>query len=333
MPRVSVIIPTWNGADLLAVALASLERQCFRDFEVIVADNGSTDGTRELLALQHPRARCVGFRENRGFAAAVNAGIRAADGKIIVLMNNDTEADPGWLAALVRALDERPDVGFCASKMLRYDARTTVDSAGDKLGLLAHQIGHGEPDGPEFDEPRYVLSACAGAAAYRRDLFETVGLFDERYTSYLEDVDLGVRAQLRGFRCLYVPEAVIFHMGSATAKRMSAPKVYLLLRNSLFLFFQYMPAWVVLRWGAMMLVWTLAYAVREGQSAWVAIRALRDFFRVLPAVLRRRREIARTRRISTAEFTELLSPPLGLAGLRPPRVEGAAARGAAAYGP
>lgn len=319
MSRVSVVIPTWNGADLLSTALASLEGQHFRDFEVIVADNGSTDGTREMVKEQYPRARFVGFEENRGFAAAVNLGIRASRGEVIVLMNNDTEAAPGWLAALVRTLDQNPDVDFCASKMLRYHDRSTIDSAGDKLGLLAHQIGHGEPDGPEFGEPRYVLSACAGAAAYRRRVFESVGLFDERFTSYLEDVDLGVRAQLRGHRCLYVPDAVIYHIGSATTNRMSAPKVYLLLRNSLFLFFQYMPASIVLRWGAMMMVWTLSYAVREGQSVRVALRALRDFARGIPAVVRRRREVARTRRIPPSEFLYLLSPPLGPAGLRPPR--------------
>src|SRR5215472_9508374 len=118
VPRLSVVIPTWNGAELLEGALASLRRQTYRDFEVIVADNGSTDGTRELLAARFPEVRVVALGDNRGFAAATNAGLKAAAGEVLVCMNNDVVAEPGWLAALVAALDQRPDVGSVASKMM-----------------------------------------------------------------------------------------------------------------------------------------------------------------------------------------------------------------------
>lgn len=317
-PRMSVVIPTWNGADILGIALRSLERQTIRDFEVVVVDNGSTDATADLLRRQHPDVRYVRFEENRGFAAAVNAGIRAARGGILVLMNNDTEADPDWLEALGSALDANPDVGFCASRMVRYDDRTIIDSAGDKLGLLADQIGHGQPDSPWFDEPRAVLTACAGAAAYRREVFEAVGLFDEGFSSYLEDVDIGVRAQLAGFRCLYVPDARIAHIGSATSSRMGGTKLYLLLRNSLFLFFQYMPWTVLLRWGPFILVWPFAYVVRTRNPIRLAGRAVFDFARRWRAVLERRRWVRRNRRISPAQFRALLSPPVGPVRARPP---------------
>lgn len=309
MPRVSVVIPTWNGADLLAHALRSLAAQTFRDFEVIVVDNGSTDGTMELLSREHPDVRVVRFDENRGFAAAVNAGIRASRGEIVVLMNNDTEADPRWLEALVAALDHHPEVASCASKILDFHDRTLVDSAGDRIGIFASQIGHGEPDGPRFAEPRYVLTACGGAAAYRRALFDDVGWFDERFFAYFEDVDFGIRVRFAGHRCLYVPDAVIYHRGSVTARRVSSRTFYLRMRNACFLFFQYMPARRLL-WAPLVLAWPFACALIEGAPLRAALRALVDFVRDLPAVLRRRREVRRTRRISWAEFRRELAPPL-----------------------
>ena len=310
-PHMSIVIPTWNGAHLLELALGSLRRQELQDFEIIVVDNGSVDGTRNFLQEHHPEVQFIPFEENRGFAAAVNAGIQAAAGDIVVLMNNDTEAYPDWLSELSRALAANPDVAFCASRVVRYDDRSVIDSAGDKLGLLADQIGHGEPDSEWFDTPRLVLSACAAAAAYRRELFEQIGLFDEGFASYLEDVDIGVRATLAGFRGLYVPTARIAHMGSATAQRIGGTKLYLLLRNSLFIFFQYMPPIVLLRWGGFMMLWPLFYVLRSRESVGIALRALRDFFKGVPFVIRRRRWVAENRRISTAEFRTLLSPPAG----------------------
>lgn len=309
--HISVIIPTWNGAELLVVALESLERQTVSDFEVIVVDNGSSDGTEELMRGNYANMRYLRFADNRGFAAAVNAGIRAAAGRVLVLMNNDTEADPTWLEALTGALDAHPDVGMCASKIVRFDDRTIIDSAGDKLGLLAYQVGHGERDAPWFDEPRFVLTACAGAAAYRREVFDRIGFFDEAFTSYLEDVDIGVRAQLVGFRCLYVPTARIAHVGSATANRIGSVKLYLLLRNSLFIFFQYMPWPVLLRWGPFMFVWPFAYAMRTRNPITLAARAIFDFARALPSVRKRRAWVRDNRTITAAEFRSLLSPPVG----------------------
>jgi GT2 family glycosyltransferase len=313
MSSASVVIPTWNGADLLKDCLASLRGQTRRDFEIIVVDNGSTDGTAEILAADYPEARLIRLGENRGFAAAVNAGIRASQCDFVVLMNNDVEAAPRWLEELVDAMDTHAEVGACASRMLSHADPARIDSAGDQLGLFATSIGHGELDGPAFDEPRFVLSACAGAAAYRRQALDAVGGFDERFFAYLEDVDLGVRIQLAGWHCLYVPGAVVYHHGSATARRMPEMKLFLLMRNSLFLFFQYMPARVVVLGAPAMLAWPLYRTLRERQPLRLGLRAVTAFLRDLPAVLRRRAQVKRMRRLTTREFRTRLT---GWPGLR-----------------
>lgn len=308
--RVSVVIPTWNGRDLLAAALASLRRQTLESFETVVVDNGSSDGTHELLTREHRDVRQVNLAENRGFAAAVNAGIAAAAGDVIVLMNNDTEAAPGWLEALVRAMDTNPDAGSVASRMLAYSAPRRIDSAGVQLGLYASQIGEGAQDGPWFDQPREVFAACAGAAAYRRAALDDVGLFDERYFAYFEDVDLGARLQLAGWRCVYAPDAVIHHHGSATSNRIPARKFYLLMRNSLILFFQYMPGRRLV-WAPAVLVWPFARAAFDRQPLGTAVRAVRDFIREIPAVRARR---AALRSGFTPDYRSRLVSPLTRSG-------------------
>jgi GT2 family glycosyltransferase len=313
-PRVSVIIPTWNGAALLGHALESLTRQTFDDFEIVVVDNGSCDGTFEMLAREHPAARVVHLDDNRGFAQAVNVGISAGRGEIVVLMNNDTAAEPGWLEALVAAMDRHPEAGSVASRMLAFSDPGRIDSAGIQLGLYASQIGEGEPNGPWFAEPREVFAACAGAAAYRRRALDEVGLFDGRYFAYFEDVDLGARLQLAGWRCIYAPDAVIYHHGSATANRVPARKFYLLMRNSLILFFQFMPA-RRLAWSPAVLAWPFARAVLDRQPIGAAARAVLDFARDLPAVRARR---AQARRRFTPEYMARLAPPLTRKGQRGP---------------
>lgn len=312
MAYVSVIIPTYNGLELLVAALECLTRQTWREFEVIVVDNDSTDGTIEVLARRFPDVRLVSLSSNRGFAAAVNSGIAAATGDIVVLLNNDTEPDPEWLAALVRAMEDHPEVGFCASKMLQLRAPHLIDSAGDQLGLFASQVGHGAPDGPAFAVERYVFSACAGAAAYRRSMLEDIGLFEERYFAYFEDVDLACRANLAGYRGLYVPDAVVLHWGSATANRMAERKFYLLMRNSLVLFFQYAPPRRLL-WAPLVLVWPFICALSERKSVKLAGSAVRDFWRQRHQVLERRSVTRSTRQISWREFSARLAPPLTMA--------------------
>jgi GT2 family glycosyltransferase len=291
VPRVSVVIPTWDGAELLRAALTSLKAQTFEDFETVVVDNGSRDHTVAMLAEQFPEVTVVRFPENRGFAPAVNAGVRAARGEIVALLNNDAEAEPGWLAALVAALDRRPGAGSVASKMLNAFDPGRIDAAWDAMGLAPYNVGRGEPDGPQFNAGREVLSACAGAAAYRRALFDRVGLFDEDFFAWFEDVELGIRGQLAGFRCWYEPTAVVRHRFSATAARMPERKIFLLIRNNLILFFQTMPLRRALFWGPVILMWPWLDPIFYGRPLRLTARGWFAFWRAVPRVLRNRRRI------------------------------------------
>ncbi len=217
-PFVSVIIPNWNGAAHLPTCLESLRRQTWRDFEVIVVDNGSEDGSLELLAREYPEVRVLALGENRGFAGACNAGIRAAQGELIVLLNNDTEADPRWLEEVVAAFGRHPEAGIVASKMLLFDRRDTFHTAGDYYRVDGRPGNRGvwQTDRGQYDREEYVFSACGGSAAYRRSMLDDVGLLDEEFFYSCEDVDLAWRAQPAGWRCVYAPRAVVYHKLSAT---------------------------------------------------------------------------------------------------------------------
>lgn len=309
MPRASVVIPTWNGANLLRGALRSLRGQTFRDFETIVVDNGSTDGTPRMLADEFPEVRIVAFAENRGFAPATNAGLRAAAGEVLVCMNNDLEAEPGWLGALVAALDGRPDVGSVASKMMDAKRPGIIDAAGDAMSLVAWNVGRGEPDGPRYRVGREILSACAGACAYRREVFERVGFFDESFFAWFEDVDLGLRAQIAGFRCWYEPAAVVHHLGSATAAKLSDRKVFLTVRNGLMLFLKTMPLRRLVLWAPVVLLWPWCDPILTGRPLRVTVRAWFAFWPQVPDMLRKRRAVFARRRVSDRYLLSLLESP------------------------
>lgn len=238
--RISVIIPNFNGREFLGACLDSLLRQTRPAERVMVVDNGSSDGSREL-AERHPlRPELIALHKNLGFAAAVNRGIEAADSEAIALLNNDAVCDRRWLEKGLAAMSRHPGVSSFASLVLQYHDRDLVDSAGDFFppeGRPAHR-GQGEK-AASYQEPALVLSAPAAAAFYRRALFEQVGAFEEGFFAYLEDVDLGIRAQCRGRACLVVPEAVVYHLGAATAlsdragKKSvdSSERVFLIARN------------------------------------------------------------------------------------------------------
>lgn len=217
-PLVSVVIPTWNGKQHLETCLPSLTIQSYRPFETIVVDDGSSDGTVAWLASRWPTVRVVALSRNQGFVGGVNAGIRQARGAFIVLLNNDTEAEAEWLEQLVAVAQRNPDAGMVASKLMLWDDRSRVHSAGDFYTVSGRPGNRGvwEADDGRWDEEEWIFAPCAGAALYRRELFDTVGVLDERFGSYVEDVDLAWRAQLAGFRCRFAPQAVVYHRVSAT---------------------------------------------------------------------------------------------------------------------
>jgi GT2 family glycosyltransferase len=217
-PLVSVIIPNWNGAAHLPTCLESLRRQRMGVFETIVVDNASSDDSLALLARDYPEVETLALSTNRGFAGACNVGMRAARGTFLALLNNDTEVEPDWLAAVVDAFRRHPEAGMVASKMLLFDRRDTFHTAGDfyRVDGIPGNRGVWQKDVGQYDEEEYVFSACGGSAAYRREMLDQVGLLDEDFFYSCEDIDLAWRAQLAGWRCVYVPQAVVYHKLSAT---------------------------------------------------------------------------------------------------------------------
>lgn len=231
-PAASVVIVTWNGGDLLRSCLEGLKRQEDVSFQIVVVDNGSSDGTIELLHDHHPDVRTVANRVNRGFAAANNQGFAASDGEFIATLNNDAVPDRRWLTSLVALAREEPRTGSVASRMVQASNPALFDSAGlapDRLGY-AWNLRAGMPV-PALDPAREVFGACAGAALYRREAIVRSGGFDERFESYYEDVDLAWRLRHRGWESWYQPAASVTHMHSATGKRIGGRKAYLVGRN------------------------------------------------------------------------------------------------------
>ncbi len=306
-PHVSVVVPNWNGERFLETCLSSLRRQSYEDFEVILADNGSTDGSVGFVEENFPEVRVVRLPQNRGFSAAVNAGIKASapSAEHVVLLNNDTEVDPGWLAALVEAAERRPEAGLFASKLVDFEDRRVLDGAGDALRKsgLPLRVGHGEIDRGQFEREEFVFSACAAAALYRSSLFREIGLFDEDFFSNCEDGDLSFRAQLAGHRCLYVPHSVVYHMGSAsTGGTRSTTNTRLGTQNSINLLVKNLPRSLILGslphllFGQLLRLLTALFFRGGLLRAYLA--GLVGAWRMLPLMLEKRREIQGRRRVS-----------------------------------
>jgi len=217
-PKVSIVIPNWNGAAHLPTCLDSLKQQTYPHVETIVADNGSTDGSLVLLACEYPWAHVLAMHRNLGFTGACNAGIKASTGDIIVLLNNDTETDPHWIEEVVAAFERHPEAGLVASKMRLFDQRDTLHTAGDyfRTDGIPGNRGVWENDQGQYDQEEAVFSACGGSAAYRRTMLDQVGLLDQDFFFSCEDLDMAWRAQLAGWRCIYAPQAIVYHKLSAT---------------------------------------------------------------------------------------------------------------------
>lgn len=243
-PKIEVIIPNWNGWKMLLHCLQSLEKQTFQDFAVIVIDNGSTDDSVHLLHEHYPFVKVVAFQENTGFSVAVNAGIKSANSRLILLLNNDMEVAPDCLEILYQASQSHKDYDFFALKMLSFTNREIIDGAGDAVlrGGVGYRLGTMEFDGPQYAKDRDVFGACAGAALYRSEFFEKVGTFDEDFFAYVEDVDLNIRARAVGMRCLYLSSAHVYHVGSATSGSKINPfTIHLSTRNNFYVIFKNYP--------------------------------------------------------------------------------------------
>jgi len=311
--RVAVVVVNWNGLHFLERCLGGLAAQTCRDFEVVLVDNGSTDGSVDFVRERFPWVQVIANGENRGFAAANNQAIRATDSEFVATLNNDTEADPNWLGELVRAMETHPRVGACASKMLFAHRPDVINSAGialDRVGIAWDWRG-GEPDDPAEREPVEVFGACAGAALYRRAMLEEVGLFDEEFFAYLEDVDLAWRAQWAGWKALLVPTARVLHFHSGTAKEGSPFKNRLLGRNKVWLIAQEYPwphlAWylpLILLYDLGSLPYTLIY-----RGDWGPLRGRLEGLAGLGQALQKRKAGRALRRIPGREMMQRMAPP------------------------
>lgn len=253
--KITVVIPNYNGMRYLPGCLQALENQGkdTPDFTVLVVDNGSTDGSVAYLQEQCPQTEKVLLSENTGFCHAVNLGIKAAQTPYVILLNNDTKVYPGFVKALYEAIEKDEHIFSVSAKMLMWDKPELVDDAGDRYCVFgwAYGRGNGKP-AANFNQPAEVFSACGGAAIYRKSVFAQIGLFDEEYFAYLEDLDVGYRARIYGYRNTYAPEAQVLHFGSAsTGSRYNERKTRLTSANNIYVIAKNMPV--------LQLIWNMPF--------------------------------------------------------------------------
>jgi GT2 family glycosyltransferase len=320
-PLVSAVVVNWNGRAFVGDCVASLLDQTYPRLEVIVVDNGSTDGSVELLQREFGhRVRVLPQPTNAGFAGGNNLGIRVARGTWIALLNNDAVADSRWVEALMAAAAQDAAIGMCASKVYLWGRQGILDSAGGLL-LSADGIGRGrgrlEHDRDEFRHEADVLVPSACAALYRRAMLDQIGLFDEDFFAYCEDSDLGLRGRLAGWRCRYAPDAVVHHRYSGSTSPYSAFKAFQVERNRIWVVIKGYPPGLALR----SVLFTVArYATQTygalvgrgaasrlgaGASRWaviaIVLRAWAAALARLPEMWRRRRAIQARRVVSRRE--------------------------------
>jgi GT2 family glycosyltransferase len=314
MPEIAVIVVNWNGAHLLPTCLRALQRQTFSDVETILVDNGSSDDSLALLARDFPDVRVLALSENRGLAGGTNAGIAVTDAPIIATLNNDTEADPHWLAELHAALVAHPEAGSAASKLLLFDRRDVIHSAGDFFGLdgLPGNRGVWQHDNGAYAAQELVFGACAGAAAYRRTMLDDVGGFEDSFFMYCEDVDLAFRSQLLGYRCVFVPTAIVYHMLSATGGGPLAS--YYCGRNFVRVIARDMPGPLMRRvWPKVVLAQLkiAAESIRHFRepAARAKLSGQLAGLRELPRLLRERRAIQSRRRVPIRYLHSIMAAP------------------------
>lgn len=315
-PKVSVVIPNWNTQRWLAGCLDGLRAQQYKDFQIILVDNGSTDDSIAFVERCYPEVKLIALPQNKGFAAAVNLGIRQSCSDYIALLNVDTVPQPAWLAQLVQMMDRSPaEVGCLASKMLSLTNPELIDDAGDTLSWYgsARKRGSGQP-AHHYSQVEEVFSTCAGAALYRRSFLEDVGEFDETFTSYLEDVDLGLRGRLRGYQYLYVPAAEVWHQSHGAGLARSR-YVYLMTRNRLALIFKNIPAALLLK-KARLLLFGQFYFFLVYKKPFHSLAGTVSFLINLPQILRQRRRIQQGKRVSNQSLETMLLTELGEPRLR-----------------
>ena len=321
LPLVSVIIVNWNGLRFLEGCLSSLFNQSYQAFEVIMIDNGSADGSVEFVKSNFPKTVIIENKENLGFSAANNQGIRVAKGKYIATLNNDTKLDKNWLSNLVNLAESSEDrVGMWAPKILSMKEPTKIDSVGGLLIYkdgIARGRGRGTEDKGQFDKVEEILFPSACSALYRKDMLDEVGYFDEDFFAYCEDTDLGLRGRLAGWKALSAPNAIVYHHYSGSTGRYSEIKAFLVERNHIWLVVKnfpftmavLIPFYSLWRWIVQLIhiirgKGATAQFVRDVSPAKIAFALLSAYISAikgLSLILEKRRDIQKKRVVTNRE--------------------------------
>jgi GT2 family glycosyltransferase len=300
----TVVIPNFNGKDLIAGCLDSLQKQKYKDFEVIVVDNGSEDGSVDLITNKFPRVTLIPLEKNTGFAHAVNVGIKKADASYVFLLNNDTELDPDCLLKLITVAKEKKDVGFVTAKFLDFNDRAKIQNATDQIDVVGHLIIKGEnrKDSPEFNIAGFTFLASGGGTLIKRQVFEKIGFFDDDFFFYMEDADFFLRAQIGGFKGWYEPEAVVYHIGRATSSKRPKWSEYMVFRNMSMVIIKNFPFGLLVKdfnWLKILLVHlnTIRYLTFRNNIIGV-LRAEGFLIKSLPILFKKRSEIQKTKKVN-----------------------------------
>ena len=288
MKSITVVIPNYNGMKFLQGCLDSLREQSDRDFETVMIDNGSTDESVAYVRSNYPEVKIRAYHRNTGFCGAVNAGIKMSESPFVLLLNNDVVCDPDMVKELRRAVTEREDTFSCCAKLVGLYDPTKLDDAGDYYSAMGWAFARGKGQSSSlYDREEKVFACCAAAAIYRREILDRIGLFDERHFAYLEDIDIGYRAQIYGYSNRYVPSAIVYHAGSGTSgSRHNAFKVRLAARNSVWLIRKNMPRWQIvlnapLLAAGFLIKWVYFCRKKLGREY---LRGLSEGFRALPEI-------------------------------------------------
>lgn len=319
-PMISVIIPNWNGKRFLAECLDSVREQTFRDFETILVDNGSTDGSAGFVEERYPWVRTIRNKRNLGFTGGNNVGIRLAGGKYIVLLNNDTWAEPTWLEELTKAIGSDRQVGMWASKVYSYYQRDRIEAVGELLYWdgLNRARGQYEKDRGQYEEIEEILFPPGCGCMYLKEILDEMGLFDEDFFAYGDDAEIGIRARMAGWKCLYVPGAIVYHKNSGTAGQYSPVKAFHVERNRFWITIKYFPLPLLILSGfftfyrfLFQAYGALAHKGAAGKftrihSPWnlviILFRAYLSGFLYIPGMLKKRRKMAAFRKVTYGEI-------------------------------
>lgn len=314
---IDIIIPNFNGVKELEICYASLAKQTYKDFNVILVDNGSSDESVEFTKSKFPGHQVIKLDRNYGFAKAINAGIRFAlaldISEYILLLNNDIELKEDFLEKGIETFEKVNDASFIAVKMLNYFNRDVIDDCGDFIkanGGSPFARGHGDKDTGQYNKPEYIFGACAGAAFYKKEVFNTAGLFDEGFYAYLEDLDLSFRLQLAGYKCFYNPEIICYHKRGETSKKNHGLNIRLSEKNLIALRLKNYPLSIYIKYTPLFFI---ARVVRYYKFIklhpqvifWSALKGYLQGLSEIPKTIFKRRKVQKTKRVSTKYIESL----------------------------